>query len=132
MRPHYEALLTLSAGAIQPTWTAGLTLYAGRPEFVRAHARLVLGAGSPVTQVVLKWQGTKDPTDPAGWEDVVSRRDDNGVAELEHTYGAPSGTPNAFSFLLDARGYLALRLLARSAAGVGQVGDSVIVDGLTW
>jgi hypothetical protein len=69
--------------------------------------------------------------DLAGWEDIVSRRDDSGVTELEHTYGAPNG-PAAYSFLVDARGYLALRLLGRSTTGVGQGGDVVAVVGLTW
>lgn len=126
-----ETLLQLEGAAIQPTWTAGPTLYTSRPEAVRAHVRVELTVGSPVTQVVLKWQGTKQPSDPAGWEDVVSRRDDNGVTELEHTYGAPTGQA-AFSFLIDARGYLALRVLGRSVAGVGQGGDVLAVDGITW
>jgi hypothetical protein len=131
MKTPLESLLVLEGAAIQPTWTAGPTFYTGRPEAVRAHARIVLGAGSPVTQVVLKWQGTKDPADPAGWEDAVSRRDDNGVTELEHGYGAPNG-PAAYSFLVDARGYLALRILGRSTSGVGRSGDVLAVDGITW
>lgn len=126
-----ETLLVLEATAIQPTWTAGLPLYAGRPESVRAHVRVAFGAGSPVSQAVVKVQGTKAPADTAGWEDIVSRRDDNGVTELEHTYGAPN-SPAAYSFLIDARGYMALRVLGRSANGVGQSGDVLAVDGITW
>lgn len=126
-----ETLLVLQGPAIQPTWTAGPTLYTGRPEAVRAHVRVDFVAGSPVIQAHVKVQGTKDPSDPAGWEDVVSRRDDNGVTELEHSYGAPNG-PTAYSFFVDARGYLALRTLGRSTSGVGQQGDVLAVDGVTW
>lgn len=124
-------LLVLQGTALQPTWTAGPTLYTGRPEAVRAHVRVELSAGSPVAQAAVKVQGTKEPSDPAGWEDVVSRRDDSGVTELEHTYSAPNG-PAAYSFLIDARGYLALRILGRSASGAGQSGDVLAVDGITW
>lgn len=125
-----EHLLELAGGEIQPSYSAGSTLYVGRPEFVRAHARIRLAAGSPVA---LKWQGTKDPSDPNGWQDVVSRRDDNGTTELEHSFAVPAGSVSAsFSFLVDVRGFLAVRLLGRSTNGVGHAGDEVSVDGVTW
>jgi len=128
-----EHLLDLAGSAIQPSYSAGPTLYVGRPEYVRTHARVRLGAGSPVPSVALKWQGTKDPSNPNGWQDVVSRRDDNGVTELEHTFAVPAGSVSAsFSFLVDVRGILAVRLLGRSTAGIGQAGDEVSVDGVTW
>ena len=124
-------LLLLQGRLLQQTWTAGPTLYTGRPEAVRAHVRLQLAGGSQIRQAVVKVQGTKVPADPAGWEDIVTRRDDSGVSELEHTYAAPNG-PASYSFLIDARGYLALRVLGRSTAGVGQDADVLTVDGLTW
>jgi len=128
-----EHLLDLVGVEIQPAYAAGPTLYVGRPEAVRAHARIRLTAGSPVGQVALKWQGTKDPSDPSGWQDVASRRDDNGAVELEHTFAVPAGSVSAsFSFLVDLRGLLAIRLLGRSTNGVGQAGDEVSVDGVTW
>lgn len=128
-----EHLLDLVGSDIQPSYVAGPTLYVGRPEYVRAHARIRLTAGSPVGQVVLKWQGTKDPSDPNGWQDMVSRRDDNGATELEHTFAVPGGSVSAsFSFLADVRGILAIRLLGRSTNGAGRTGDEVSVDGVTW
>lgn len=128
-----EHLLELGGSEIQPGYVPGSTLYVGRPEYVRAHARIRLTAGSPVGQVALKWQGTKDPSDPDGWQDLVSRRDDSSVTELEHTFAVPAGSISAsFSFLVDVRGFLAVRLLGRSTGGVGQVGDEISVDGVTW
>lgn len=128
-----DHLLVLAGTEIQPSYAVGSTLYVGRPEFVRAHANVRLTAGSSVGLVVLKWQGTKDPTDPDGWQNIVSRRDDNGATELEHTFAVPAGSASAsFSFMVDVRGFLAVRLLGKSTSGRGQAGDEVSVDGVTW
>lgn len=124
-----EPLLLMSGSAIQPVYAAGRVLYVGRPEYVRAHVRLRTSEGSLFTAAVLKWQGTIDPTDPDGWEDIASRRDDTGAFELEHTFAVAGA---AYSFLVDARGYVALRLVGKSTSGAGTPGDELRVSGVTW
>lgn len=129
-----EPIRLFDAGGsdILTSYVAGSTLYVGRPRAIRAHARIATTPASQLGQVVFKWQGTLDPSDPDRWEDIASTRDDNGVLELEHTYAAPPGPPASHSFTLDPRGMLVLRLMARATGGAGQVGDEIRVDGVSW
>jgi hypothetical protein len=130
--PMFELqLLTLDGAAIQTTYASGPTIAIGRPRLIRAHAMIAAAAGSQLGAVTFKAQGTKDPADPNGWEDVASSRDDSGAVELEHTYQAPAGASASHSFSIDVRALRALRILARST-GAGQPGDSVSVAGIPW
>jgi hypothetical protein len=132
MRVPIIRLFDASGTDIVTTYVAGSTIYVGRAQAIRSHARIVTAPASAIAQVVFRWQGTLDPSDPDGWEDVTSRRDDNGVVELEHTYTAPVGPPASHAFMLDVRGLLAVRLLARATGGVGQAGDEIVVEGVSW
>lgn len=124
-------LFRAAGDAISTSYVAGTLVFAGRPALVRAHAFMQAGAASTMGGVVLKWQATIDPKDPNRWVDVQSTRDDTGAAEIEHGYPIPAGARAAASFVVDARGHAALRLLGR-ATGKGQAGDLIVVDGQTW
>jgi len=127
-----EPLMRLFGADIQPFFEAGSVLHVGRPSMVRAHARLNAGVGSAVGGYVLRIEGTDDPTDPDGWEDVLSTRNDTGVVAVEHTFPVPAQAKLAYALAVDARGFAALRLLARATGGPGQNGDKVVADAVTW
>jgi len=127
-----EPLMRLFGADIQTFFEPGSVLHVGRPSFVRAHARLNAGVGSAVGGYVLRIEGTDDPTDPDGWEALMSTRSDTGVEAVEHTFPVPAQAKLAYALAVDARGLLGLRLLARSTGGQGQNGDKVVADAVTW
>lgn len=115
------------------TYTAGSTIYAGRPDRIRFYVKSVVVAGTLPTSQVAKVQACDGDTSvAANWYDVESEDDTDEIAEapmIEHTLtlGA-SGTFNA-SYSVSGK-YRAVRLAVKWTGNAGETNESVVATAI--
>lgn len=121
------AVLSLSGAAVLTTYTAGSTVYGGRPDKFRFTATCVSVAGTAPTSFELKCSASEDGVN---FYDVESEEDADEIADapaIEHSFTiAAPGTLRA-SLTVDGK-YKHLRVSGKFTGSAGEAGESLTVS----